>query len=99
MKLERLREAHPEAGSVEMWAEDEARLGLKPVVRRVWAPGGERPVAKAKRGYKWTYLYGFVHPESGKVFWMILPTVTTWGCSRWPWASSPGRWERAKTSA
>lgn len=75
MKLERLREAHPEAGSVEMWAEDETRLGLKPVVRRVWAPVGERPVAKAKRGYKWTYLYGFVHPESGKVFWMILPTV------------------------
>lgn len=32
MKLERLREAHPEAGSVEMWAEDEARLGLKPVL-------------------------------------------------------------------
>jgi hypothetical protein len=43
--------------------------------RRVWAPVGERPVARFKRGYKWTYLYGFVHPKSGKVFWMILPTV------------------------
>ena len=60
-----------------MWAEDEARLGLKPVVRRVWAPVGERPVARFKRGYKWTYLYGFVRPESGKVFWLILPTVNT----------------------
>jgi hypothetical protein len=58
-----------------LWAEDEARLGLKPVMRRVWAPVGERPVARFKRGYKWTYLYGFVHPQSGKVFWMILPTV------------------------
>lgn len=75
MKLEELREAHPEAESVEIWAEDEARLGLKPVVRRVWAPVGERPTARFKRGYEWTYLYGFVHPESGKVFWMILPTV------------------------
>jgi hypothetical protein len=74
LKLEALREAHPGA-EVELWAEDEARLGLKPVTRRVWAPVGERPVARFKRGYKWTYLYGFVHPKSGKVFWMILPTV------------------------
>ncbi len=74
MKLEKLEEAHPEA-EVELWAEDEARLGLKPVLRRVWAPVGERPVARVKRGYEWTYLYGFVRPESGEVFWLILPTV------------------------
>lgn len=60
---------------MELWAEDEARLGLKPVVRRVWAPVGERPVARAKRGYEWTYLYGFVRPQSGRVYWLVLPTV------------------------
>jgi transposase len=61
---------------VQLWAEDEARLGLKPVVRRVWAPVGKRPVARFKRGYEWTYVYyGFVRPESGEVFWLILPTV------------------------
>jgi len=38
---------------------------------------GKRPVASFKRGYKWTYLYGFVHPESGEVFWLILPTLNT----------------------
>jgi transposase len=74
VKLEALREAHPGA-EVQLWAEDEARLGLKPVMRRVWAPVGKRPTARFKRGYKWTYLYGFVHPKSGKVSWMILPTV------------------------
>ncbi len=52
-------------------------MGLKPVMRRVWAPVGERPVARFKRGYKWTYLYGFVHPESGELYWLILPTVNT----------------------
>jgi transposase len=52
-------------------------LGLKPVMRRVWAPVGKRPIARFKRGYKWTYLYGFVHPESGEVHWLILPTVNT----------------------
>jgi len=76
VKLERLEEAHPEA-EVELWAQDEARLGLKPVMRRVWAPVGERPVARVKRGYEWTYLYGFVRPESGRVYWLILPTVNT----------------------
>jgi len=47
------------------------------MTRRVWAPVGERPKARFKRGYKWTYLYGFVHPQSGRVYWLILPTVNT----------------------
>jgi transposase len=41
--------------------------------------GGEKTrrsaVVRFKRGYKWTYLYGFVQPESGEVYWLILPTV------------------------
>ncbi len=52
-------------------------MGLKLVIRRVRAPVGKRPVCRFKRGYKWTYLYGFVHPESGEVYWLILPTVNT----------------------
>lgn len=76
MRLKELKEAHPKA-EVELWAEDEARLGLKPVMRRVWAPVGRRPIVRFKRGYEWTYLYGFVHPESGEVYWLILPTVNT----------------------
>jgi len=46
-------------------------------MRRVWAPVGRRPIAKARRGYEWSYLYGFVRPESGEVYWLILPTVNT----------------------
>jgi transposase len=58
VRLEELKRAYPDA-EVQLWAEDEARLGLKPVLRRgVWAPVGKRPVARFKRGYKWTYLYG-----------------------------------------
>ena len=30
---------------IETFATDEHRLGLKPVLRRVWAPRGERPIA------------------------------------------------------
>jgi transposase len=60
---------------VEVWAEDEMRLGLKPLVRRVWARGGERPVAGARRCYEWLYLYGFVRPSTGELHWLILPRV------------------------
>jgi len=73
--LKEIEEAYPEAEEVELWAEDQARLGLKPVIRRVWAPVGKRPVARFKSGYKWTHLYGFGRPESGEVYWLILPTV------------------------
>ena len=45
------------------------------MMRRMWAPVGERPVAALKRGYEWTYLYGFVRPTTGEVYWLILPTV------------------------
>jgi hypothetical protein len=36
---------------------------------------GKRPIARFKRGYEWTYLYGFVRPQSGEVYRLILPTV------------------------
>jgi len=41
----------------------------------VGAPRGRRPKAPFRRRYEWLYLYGFVHPESGQVHWLILPRV------------------------
>src|SRR4051794_40460412 len=35
---------HPDK-PVEVWATDEHRIGLKPILRRVWAPKGQRPIA------------------------------------------------------
>ena len=36
---------------------------------------GQRPKAPFRRRYEWLYLYGFVHPQSGEVHWLILPRV------------------------
>lgn len=74
MRVLKLKEAHPTA-KVEVWSEDEHRLGLKPIIRKVWSPIGERPIAKVHQRYEWTYLYAFAHPKSGEVHWLILPTV------------------------
>jgi transposase len=71
-----VRAAHP-AATVALWAEDEHRLGLLPVRRRVWAPRGQRPVAAVERHYEWLYVYAFVRPASGQSWWCLLPRVTT----------------------
>lgn len=68
--------AHPGA-EVAVWAEDEHRLGLLPVLRRVWAPRGQRPTAHVQRQYTWLYVYGFVRPRTGQSWWCLLPTVNT----------------------
>lgn len=60
-----------------VWATDEHRLGLLPVVRRVWAPRGRRPTAWVRRRYEWLYVYGFVRPATGQTWWCLLPTVST----------------------
>jgi transposase len=62
---------------VAVWAEDEHRLGLLPLVRRVWAPKGQRPTARVERHYEWLYVYGFVRPATGQSWWCLLPRVTT----------------------
>jgi hypothetical protein len=71
-----LRRAHPDT-AVELWAEDEARLGLQPIARRVWAVKGRRPMAGGRAKYQWLYVYGFVHPASGRNLELILPAANT----------------------
>jgi hypothetical protein len=60
---------------VELWAQDEARLGLKPIVGRVWAPRGHRPRSESRSRYEWLYVYGFAQPSTGKSHCLLLPRV------------------------
>lgn len=55
---------------------DEHRLGLKPVLRRVWAPRGQRPVVRVRPRYQWLYVYCFVRPATGESCWLLLPEVS-----------------------
>jgi transposase len=71
-----VRTAHPDA-TVQVWAEDKHRLGLLPVIRRVWAPRGQRPTAHVRRRYEWVYVYAFVRTTTGASWWCLLPTVST----------------------
>jgi transposase len=73
-ELNQLQEAYPEA-KVELWSQDEHRIGLKPILRRVWARKGSRVRAVVRPRYQWTYVYGEVSPQSGKTSWLLMPTV------------------------
>ena len=70
-----LARKHP-GKKIEVWAEDEARLGLQPVIRRQWFKVGSRPRARHRIQYKWLYTYAFVHPASGRTHWLLLPSVS-----------------------
>jgi transposase len=67
--------AFPHA-QVELWATDEHRIGLKPLLRRVWAPIGQRPIARVQHRFAWRYLVGFVHPASGRTIFHLATTVS-----------------------
>src|SRR4051812_18225418 len=54
--------AQPPDTPVEVWATDEHRIGLKPILRRVWAPKGQRPIALGHHRYKWLYVTAFIQP-------------------------------------
>jgi hypothetical protein len=62
---------------VELWGQDEAWLGLKPILRKVWAYVGRRPVVTVHPRYEWLYVYGFVRPATGQTYWLILLLVNT----------------------
>ncbi len=59
-----------------MFAIDEHRIGLKPILRRIWAPRGERPIALGHHRYKWLYVTAFIQPSRGEVFWSVSNGVS-----------------------
>lgn len=65
---------HPEA-KVELWTQDEHRVGLQPVSRRAWVPKDKKAILKTRIKYEWIWLYAYLNPEKGEVFWLTLPTV------------------------
>ena len=64
-------------GEVELWTTDEHRIGLKPILRKVWAPKGQRPHLAVYPRYEWLYLYAFVRPQTGETEWFIMPYLNT----------------------
>lgn len=77
--LETLMELSQAQPDKQVWLcfQDEARFGLKPTYRRIWAPVGQRPTAPSRARYEWCYVFASVHPETGTTHTLILPAANT----------------------
>jgi len=62
---------------VEVWFQDEARVGQQGTLTRVWARRGTRPRAPRDRRYAWAYLFGAVCPERAVGAGLVLPYADT----------------------
>ena len=60
-----------------MWFQDEARIGQKNTLTRVWKQTGSRPTAPKDLGFASAYLFGAVCPSDGKAAALIMPICNT----------------------
>lgn len=62
---------------IELWFQDEARIGQKNGRTRIWARKGTRPRLPADQRYKSAYLFGAICPARGKGAALALPFADT----------------------
>ncbi len=60
---------------LEVWFQDEARVGQQGTLTRVWAPRGSRPPAPRDQRHHWAYIFGAVCPARATGAALVLPTV------------------------
>ncbi len=69
--------AHPEAERIEVWLQDEARIGQTGRNCRQWFQRGTRPTGLKDQRHTAVYLFGAVCPERDAAFGLVLPIVST----------------------
>jgi transposase len=75
-----VKEALPAAASgkpIEIWFQDEARVGQKGTLTRLWARIGSRPRAPRDSRYEWAYIFGAVCPERATGAALIMPDANS----------------------
>jgi transposase len=62
---------------VDIWFQDEARVGQRGTVSRIWALKGTRPRICRQQQFEYLYIFGAVCPERDLAVAVILPTVNS----------------------
>ena len=71
------REKAIDVDKIEIWFQDEARIGQKNKITRRWAKRGSRPSAPRDQRTASTYIFGAICPKQGKGAALILPFCNT----------------------
>ena len=66
-----------DVADIEVWFQDEARIGQKNKITRRWARRGSRPPAPSDQRTASTYIFGAICPAQGKAVGLILPWCNT----------------------
>ena len=66
---------HAREKALEVWFQDEARVGQQCTITRIWARKGTRPGAPRDIRYTWSYIFGAACPARGVAAGLVLPYV------------------------
>ncbi|MDQ3557591.1 MAG: IS630 family transposase [Pseudomonadota bacterium] len=76
-QLDAIRAKLPAGTAIELWWQDEARVGQKNAITRRWAKRGTRPRAPHDQRTKWAYIFGAICPAKGKGAGLVMPWCDT----------------------
>jgi len=62
---------------IDIWVQDESRIGQQGSLCRIWAPTGSRPRKVKQQQFISVYIYGAACSKTGDSFGLILPTTNT----------------------
>jgi hypothetical protein len=62
---------------LEIWFQDEARVGQKGTLTRIWARKGSRPRKPQDTRYEWAYIFGAVCPARAVGAAIVMPYADT----------------------
>ncbi|WP_197687848.1 IS630 family transposase [Bradyrhizobium erythrophlei] len=66
---------HAKDKPIEIWFQDEARIGQQGTLTRVWAKRGTRPRAPHDQRYDWAYLFGAACPQRRVAAGLVMPAA------------------------
>lgn len=75
-RLAQIARDHPEASRIEVWVQDESRVGQKSKVVRRWAEKGSTPRALVHGGFKSAWLFGAFCPERDTGVSIVVETLS-----------------------
>jgi hypothetical protein len=75
--LKKLLPDNIDISTVDIWQQDESRVGQQGSTTRIWAKIGTRPRKVRQQQFISTYIYGAVCAKTGGTFGLVLPYTNT----------------------
>ncbi|MBW4332391.1 IS630 family transposase [Stakelama sp. CBK3Z-3] len=72
-----IRQTLPRGTAIELWWQDEARIGQQTKLTRRWARRGTRPSAPRDQRRASAWLFGAICPAKGKAAGIVMPRCNT----------------------